>query len=84
MADKQAEADGALQDITVSMQTATEQKNKMDVLKQQQSEERKKLEKKKKVIDIELSEIEPLIRESKQAVGNIKPEKLSEIHAVCT
>ena len=82
LADKQAEADAALQEITVSMQTATEQKNEMEVLKQQQSEERKKLEKRKKAIDIELSEIEPLIRESKQAVGNIKPETLSEIRAL--
>ncbi len=82
LADKQAQADSALHEITASMQSATEQKNEMEGLKQQQAEERVKLEKRKKAIDIELSEIEPLIREAKKAVGNIKPETLSEIRAL--
>ena len=82
LAEKQAQADAALHEITASMQTATEQKNEVEQLKQQQSEERVKLEKRKKAIDIELSEIEPLIREAKKAVGNIKPETLSEIRAL--
>lgn len=82
LAEKQTQADAALHEITASMQTATEQKNEMEQLKQQQSEERVKLEKRKKAIDIELSEIEPLIRESKKAVGNIRPETLSEIRAL--
>jgi dynein heavy chain 2 len=82
LAEKQAQADGALHEITASMQSATEQKNEMEQLKQKQSEERSKLEKRKKAIDIELSEIEPLIREAKKAVGNIKPETLSEIRAL--
>lgn len=80
--DKQAQADKALHEITASMQTATEQKKEVELLKQQQSEERAKLEKRKKAIDIELSEIEPLIREAKKAVGNIKPDTLSEIRAL--
>ena len=82
LAEKQQEADAALQEITVSMQRATEQKQEMEVLRQQQSEERQKLEKRKKAIDIELSEIEPLVREAQQAVGNIKPETLAEIRAL--
>ena len=82
LAQKQHQADEALKEITVSMQKATEQKNEMEVLKVQQSEERVKLEKRKKAIDIELSEVEPLIQEAKQAVGNIKPETLSEIRAL--
>lgn len=82
LADKQAQADAALHEITASMQKATEQKNEVELLKQQQSEERTKLEKRKKAIDIELSEIEPLIREAKRAVGNIRPETLSEIRAL--
>jgi len=64
------------------MQKATEQKNEMEVLKLQQSEERVKLEKRKKAIDIELSEVEPLVQEARKAVGNIKPETLSEIRAL--
>ena len=79
---KQAEADEALQEITVSMQAATEQKNEMEIIRQQQKEERAKLEKRKKAIDIELSEIEPLVAEAKKAVGNIKPETLAEIRAL--
>ena len=82
LAEKQAQADAALHEITASMQSATEQKSEMEGLKQQQSEERLKLEKRKKAIDIELSEIEPLIQEAKKAVGNIKPETLSEIRAL--
>lgn len=82
LAQKQAEADNALKEITVSMQKATEQKNEMETLKQQQNEERVKLEKRKKAIDIELSEIEPLVQEARQAVGNIKPETLSEVRAL--
>ena len=82
LADKQTQADSALHEITASMEKATEQKKEMEVLKQQQSEERVKLEKRKKAIDIELSEIGPLIAEAKKAVGNIKPETLSEIRAL--
>ena len=82
LSEKQAQADEALKNITVSMQKATEQKNEMEVLKLQQSEERVKLEKRKKAIDIELSEVEPLVQEARKAVGNIKPETLSEIRAL--
>ena len=82
LAEKQEEADAALQEITLSMQRATEQKREMEDVKQQQSQERVKLEKRKKAIDIELSEIEPLVREAQQAVGNIKPETLAEIRAL--
>ena len=82
LAEKQSEADAALREITVSMQKATEQRNQVEILKQKQSEERVKLEKRKKAIDIELSEIEPLVEEARKAVGNIKPETLSEIRAL--
>ncbi len=82
LAEKQTEADAALQDITSSMQLATEQKSEVEILKQKQSEERLKLEKRKKAIDIELSEIEPLVQEAKKAVSSIKPETLSEVRAL--
>ena len=82
LSQKQVEADEALQEITISMQTASEQRNEVEIVKGQQNEERAKLEKRKKAIDIELSEIEPLIQEARRAVGNIKPETLSEIRAL--
>ncbi|KAM7436007.1 Cytoplasmic dynein 2 heavy chain 1 [Porites harrisoni] len=82
LAEKQAEADAALREITASMQRASESKSEMETLKQKQGEESLKLEKRKKAIEIELSEIEPLVQEAKDAVGNIKPETLSEIRAL--
>ncbi len=82
LADKQTQADAALKEITSSMELATEQKNEAEILKQQQSEERLKLEKRKKAIDIELSEIEPLVQEARKAVGSIKTETLSEVRAL--
>lgn len=69
-------------DINFLTQRASEQKSEMEVLRQKQGEEAIKLEKRKKAIDIELSEIEPLIREAKDAVGNIKPDSLSEIRSL--
>ncbi|ESO93665.1 hypothetical protein LOTGIDRAFT_209197 [Lottia gigantea] len=82
LAEKQREADKALSEITVSMQNAGDQKNEMEVLKQQAAEENKKLEKRKVAIDQELSEIEPLVQETRKAVGNIKTESLSEIRSL--
>ena len=82
LAQKQREADEALQQITASMQSASEQKSEMELIKQQQAEERAKLEKRKRAIDIELSEIGPVVAEAKKAVGNIKAETLSEIRAL--
>ncbi|XP_074620352.1 cytoplasmic dynein 2 heavy chain 1-like [Acropora palmata] len=82
LADKQAEADAALREITASMQRASESKSEMETLKQKQGEESVKLEKRKKAIEIELSEIEPLVKEAKDAVGDIKPESLSEIRSL--
>lgn len=64
------------------LQEAGEQKSEMEVLKERQVEEKAKLEKRKKAIDIELSEIEPLVTEAKKAVGSIKSETLSEIRAL--
>ena len=50
LAEKQEEADAALQEITASMQRATEQKREIEDVKQLQSQERLKLEKRKKAI----------------------------------
>ena len=76
LAVKQSEADEALEQITASMSTASERKSEMEVIKGKQSEERAKLETRKKAIDIELSEIEPLVAQAKKAVGSIKPATL--------
>ena len=65
-----------------SVKRASESKSEMETLKQKQGEESLKLEKRKKAIEIELSEIEPLVQEAKDAVGDIKPESLSEIRSL--
>nr|CAB3240329.1 cytoplasmic dynein 2 heavy chain 1-like [Phallusia mammillata] len=79
---KQSEADNALKEITKAMQDASTQKNEMEALKQKAAEERVNIDKRKKAIDIELSEVQPLITAAKQAVGNINPQTLSEIRAL--
>ncbi|XP_038617598.1 cytoplasmic dynein 2 heavy chain 1 [Tachyglossus aculeatus] len=79
---KQEEADAALQEITVSMQDASEQKTELERLKQKIAEEVVKIEERKSKIDDELKEVQPLVNEAKLAVGNIKPESLSEIRSL--
>ncbi|XP_022257756.1 cytoplasmic dynein 2 heavy chain 1-like, partial [Limulus polyphemus] len=82
LAEKQAEADKALQQITTSMTNTTDQKTEMEGLKARMEEENKKIARRKIDIDKELEEIEPLIKEAKAAVGNIKAESLSEIRSL--
>ncbi|KAG2456324.1 DYHC2 protein, partial [Polypterus senegalus] len=79
---KQAEADAALQETTVSMQSASDQKAEMEKLKYKIAEEVAKIEERKAKIEDELKEVQPLVDEAKQAVGNIKPESLSEIRSL--
>ncbi|KAF4008811.1 hypothetical protein G4228_000485 [Cervus hanglu yarkandensis] len=79
---KQDEADAALQEITVSMQDASEQKTELERLKHKIAEEVIKIEERKNKIDDELKEVQPLVNEAKLAVGNIKPESLSEIRSL--
>ncbi|MFT7803200.1 cytoplasmic dynein 2 heavy chain 1 [Arapaima gigas] len=79
---KQAEADAALQEITVSMQNASDQKTEMERIKGKMAEEVSKIEERKAKIDDELKEVQPLVEEAKRAVGNIKSESLSEIRSL--
>ncbi|KAM7291628.1 hypothetical protein ISCGN_028201 [Ixodes scapularis] len=82
LAEKQAEADNALQQITTSMTSTSDQKMEMEALKEKMEQENKKLSKRKKEIDLELAQIEPLIQEAKAAVGSIKSDALSEIRSL--
>lgn len=82
LAEKQNEADQALKDITTAMSNAGDQKNEMENLKQKAAEERLNIDKRKKAIDIELSEVQPLIDAAKKAVGNISQATLAEIRAL--
>lgn len=55
----------------------------MEVLKGRQSEEAKKLEKRKKAIEVELSEIEPLVRVSLFGIVTVLLVYISVVHHVC-
>ncbi|KAF2973673.1 hypothetical protein EK904_004515 [Melospiza melodia maxima] len=79
---KQDEADAALQEITISMQSASEQKAEMEKIKQRIAEEAAEIEQRKRKIEDELKEVQPLVTEAKLAVGNIKPEALLEIRSL--
>ncbi|NXA12552.1 DYHC2 protein, partial [Sapayoa aenigma] len=79
---KQDEADSALQEITVSMQSAGEQKAEMEKIKHRIAEEAAEIEERKRKIEDELKEVQPLVSEAKLAVGNIKPESLLEIRSL--
>ncbi|XP_028320044.1 cytoplasmic dynein 2 heavy chain 1 isoform X2 [Gouania willdenowi] len=79
---KQQEADSALQEITTSMQNASDQKTEMEKIKGRMAQEVSKIEERKDKIDVELQEVQPLVDEAKRAVGNIRPESLSEIRSL--
>lgn len=82
LAQKQAEADRALDEITRSMHGAGEQKIEMEDLKVKIEAENKILAKRKAEIEEELKEVQPIVDEAKRAVGQIKSESLSEIRAL--
>ncbi|MEQ2260911.1 Cytoplasmic dynein 2 heavy chain 1, partial [Xenotaenia resolanae] len=79
---KQQEADAALQEITSSMQNAGDQKTEMEKIKEKMAQEVSNIGERKAKIDDELKEVQPLVDEAKRAVGNIKPEALSEIRSL--
>ena len=82
LAEKQGEANQALQMITDTMKNANTQKSEMQDLKSNTQKEEKSIAERKKLIDEELKEIEPLIEEAKKAVGNIKSETLTEVRSL--
>ncbi|CAJ0594203.1 unnamed protein product [Cylicocyclus nassatus] len=82
LAEKQADADNALKDISKSMTGAEDQKTSMEQLRAATEEENVKIAEKKKKIDEQLKEVEPLLNEARSAVGSIKSESLSEIRSL--
>ena len=82
LAEKQHEANEALQMITDTMRNANSQKTDMEGLKGDTQKEEKILNERKKNIELEMAEIGPLVEEAKKAVGNIKSTTLSEIRSL--
>ncbi|TMS07235.1 Cytoplasmic dynein 2 heavy chain 1 [Larimichthys crocea] len=64
------------------LQNASDQKTEMEKIKGKMAQEVSKIEERKAKIDDELKEVQPLVDEAKRAVGNIKPEALSEIRSL--
>ena len=79
---KQNQADIALKEITESMIRAADQKKELESLTEQLATEEEKLLIKKQKIEGELSDVEPLLRAAKSAVGEIRSESLSEIRSL--
>uniref|UniRef100_A0A8L8Q3M1 MT domain-containing protein n=1 Tax=Heligmosomoides polygyrus TaxID=6339 RepID=A0A8L8Q3M1_HELPZ len=82
LAEKQADADEALKDISKSMTGAEDQRSSMQQLRAATEEENAKIAEKKKHIEEQLKDVEPLLKEARSAVGSIKSESLSEIRSL--
>ncbi|KRX41459.1 Cytoplasmic dynein 2 heavy chain 1 [Trichinella murrelli] len=80
--EKQSEADDMLQAITLSMAEATEHKTNMEMMKKASEKESEQVEEQRKIIDAQLSKIEPLIKQAQEDVGMIRSESLSEIRSL--
>ncbi|KRX18927.1 Cytoplasmic dynein 2 heavy chain 1 [Trichinella nelsoni] len=80
--EKQSEADDMLHAITLSMAEATEHKTNMEMMKKASEKESEQVEEQRKIIDAQLSKIEPLIKQAQEDVGMIRSESLSEIRSL--
>lgn len=82
LAEKRKLANQALEMISSTMRNATDQRTDLLELKQQTQESSQKLMERKKAIEIELKDVEPILKEASAAVGQIKGEALSEIRSL--
>lgn len=80
--EKQILADSALKQITESMMKASDQKKEMELLNSQLLEEEEKTVSRKMAIEVELQDVEPIVKAAQSAVGEIRPESLSEIRSL--
>lgn len=78
----QAQAAHALQQISATVRANTEQKEEMQTLKRNTEIENEKLQVQKKEIEAELASVEPVIAAARAAVGDIRPESLSEVRSL--
>ncbi|KAI8440127.1 hypothetical protein MSG28_001532 [Choristoneura fumiferana] len=82
LSDKQAAANQALDQIGATVRATTDRKEEMHVLKKNIEVENEKLQIRKKEIEKELASVEPIIAAARSAVGDIRPESLSEIRSL--
>ncbi|KAH8413035.1 hypothetical protein KR009_007595, partial [Drosophila setifemur] len=82
LGEKRQLANDALEMISATMRNANEQKSSMLELKQQTQKSSEQLKLRQKEIQQELAEVEPILAEASNAVGQIKSEALSEIRSL--
>jgi len=82
LGEKRQLANEALEMISSTMRNANEQKSSMLELKQQTQKSSEQLKVRQKEIQQELAEVEPILAEASNAVGQIKSEALSEIRSL--
>lgn len=68
--------------ISSTMRNANDQRSDLLELKQKTQDGSDKLMERKKAIELELKEVEPILRDASAAVGQIKSEALSEIRSL--
>ncbi|KAH8278084.1 hypothetical protein KR026_009737 [Drosophila bipectinata] len=82
LGEKRQLANDALEMISATMRNANDQKSSMLELKQQTQSSSEQLKLRQKEIQQELAEVEPILAEASNAVGQIKSEALSEIRSL--
>ncbi|XP_016964184.1 cytoplasmic dynein 2 heavy chain 1 [Drosophila biarmipes] len=82
LGEKRQLANEALEMISSTMRNANEQKSSMLELKQQTQKSSEQLKVRQREIQQELAEVEPILAEASNAVGQIKSEALSEIRSL--
>lgn len=82
LAEKREMANNALEMIATTMKSATNQKSDLLELNKKAQENEKLLKKRKEAVELELREVEPMLKEAVSAVGQIKTEALSEIRSL--
>lgn len=80
--EKRELANNALEMITTTMKNATNQKSDLMELKTKAQENSKLLLERKAAVELELRDVEPVLKEAVAAVGQIKTEALAEIRSL--
>ncbi|CAF4954820.1 unnamed protein product [Pieris macdunnoughi] len=80
--DKREKANKALEQIGATVRANTDKHEEMQILKKNIEMENEKLQIRKKEIEEELAAVEPVIAAARAAVGDIKPESLSEMRSL--
>lgn len=82
LAEKRELANNALEMIATTMKSATSQKSDLLELNNKAQENSKLLMQRKEAVELELRDVEPILKEAVAAVGQIKTEALSEIRSL--